>query len=241
MTELQKTKEQLSEVSQDQKIELQRKENDISQTKMELADTLSRLNDAEKELEEKKKQEDAQKNWSEKIESTFKNLSSLLSPISKEYSRFSTLYHIYMGLSGVIIILLVIFEIILCISLSKETAYPNLLEYLPYYVPIPISGALLWASITQMNRAQRQLIILAERIHHIKYIEGLLLSLNTLSPNIEDAVKRINEAMDKLIKGHLSSQNIIHNEDSIINEEKKDAIPIDTVAKLIETIKYSVK
>ena len=241
LSELQKTKEQLSEVSQDQKTELQQKENDISQTKIELAETLSRLSDAEKELEEKRKQEDAQKNWSEKIESTFKNLSSLLDPISKEYSRLSTLYYIYMVLSGSIIILLLVLEIILCKSLSQENDYPQLLEYVPYYVPIPISGALLWAFIVQMNRAQRQLVILAERIHHIKYIEGLLLSLNTLAPNIEDAVKRINSAMDKLIKGHLSSQNIIHDEESILNEERKDALPIDIVIKLLETIKSTTK
>lgn len=241
LSELQKTKEQLSEVSQDQKTELQQKENDISQTKVELAETLSRLSDAEKELEEKRKQEDAQKNWSEKIESTFKNLSSLLDPISKEYSRLSTLYYIYMVLSGSIIILLLVLEIILCKSLSQENDYPQLLEYIPYYVPIPISGALLWAFIVQMNRAQRQLVILAERIHHIKYIEGLLLSLNTLAPNIEDAVKRINSAMDKLIKGHLSSQNIIHDEESILNEERKDALPIDIVIKLLETIKSTTK
>lgn len=241
LSELQKTKEQLSEVSQDQKTELQQKENDISQTKIELAETLSRLSDAEKELEEKRKQEDAQKNWNEKIESTFKNLSSLLDPINKEYSRLSTLYSIYMVLSGAIIILLLVLEIILCKSLSQENDYPRLLEYLPYYIPIPISGALLWAFIVQMNRAQRQLVILAERIHHIKYIEGLLLSLNTLAPNIEDAVKRINNAMDKLIKGHLSSQNIIHDEESIINEERKDALPIDIVIKLLETIKNTAK
>lgn len=237
LLELQKTKQQLSEVSQDQKTELQQKENDISQTKIELAETLSRLSDTEKELEEKRKQEDAQKNWSEKIESTFKNLSSLLEPISKEYSRLSTLYRIYMILSGVIITLLITLEIILCTSLAQESTYPKLLEYLPYYAPIPISGALLWAFIVQMNRAQRQLIILAERIHHVKYIEGLLLSLNTLSPNIEDAVKRINNAMDKLIKEHLSSQNIIHNEENIINEERKDALPVDIVVKLIEAIR----
>ena len=47
--------------------------------------------------------------------------------------------------------------------------------------------------------------------------------------------------MDKLIKGHLSSQNIIHDEESILNEERKDALPIDIVIKLLETIKSTTK
>ena len=47
--------------------------------------------------------------------------------------------------------------------------------------------------------------------------------------------------MDKLIKGHLSSQHIIHDEESILNEERKDALPIDIVIKLLETIKSTTK
>lgn len=237
LKELQITKRQLSEESLDQKSELQQKENEVSQIKFKLEETLSLLKKAEEELEAKQKQDDAQKNWSKKIELTFENLSCLLEPIKKEYTRLSYLYYVYMGLAGGIIILLIILEIILCTALAREDSSPQFLTYLPYYIPIPIAGALLWAFIVQMNRAQRQLIILAERIHHIKYIEGLLLSLNTLAPNIDDAVKRINRAVDKLIEGHLANNESFFSEEQIIKEEKKDSLPIDIVIKLIDTIK----
>lgn len=227
----------MSEESLDQKSELQQKENEVSQIKFKLEETLSLLKKAEEELEAKQKQDDAQKNWSKKIELTFENLSCLLEPIKKEYTRLSYLYYVYMGLAGGIIILLIILEIILCTALAREDSSPQFLTYLPYYIPIPIAGALLWAFIVQMNRAQRQLIILAERIHHIKYIEGLLLSLNTLAPNIDDAVKRLTEAVDKLIEGHLANNESFFSEEQIIKEEKKDSLPIDIVIKLIDTIK----
>lgn len=64
-----------------------------------------------------------------------------------------------------------------------------------------------------------------------------MLSLNTLAPNIDDAVKRINRAVDKLIEGHLANNESFFSEEQIIKEEKKDSLPIDIVIKLIDTIK----
>ena len=85
-----------------------------------------------------------------------------------------------------------------------------------------------------MNRAQRQMVMLVENIHNVEYIEGLLLSLNTLSPSIENAVKRINEAIDRLLTNHLSIKDATINEESILKEEKKDLVPLDTVLKLLK-------
>ena len=76
--------------------------------------------------------------------------------------------------------------------------------------------------------------MLVENIHNVEYIEGLLLSLNTLSPSIENAVKRINEAIDRLLTNHLSIKDATINEESILKEEKKDLVPLDTVLKLLK-------
>ena len=120
---------------------------------------------------------------------------------------------------------------------DKNTWFTECLHffnYLPFYIPIPITGVLLWVFIVQMNRAQRQMVMLVENIHNVEYIEGLLLSLNTLSPSIENAVKRINEAIDRLLTNHLSIKDATINEESILKEEKKDLVPLDTVLKLLK-------
>ena len=69
-------------------------------------------------------------------------------------------------------------------------------------------------------------MILAKHIHEIRYIEGLLLTINTLSPNINDSTKRVNVAIDRLLENHLnkSSYTGIINEENILAEEKKDSI-----------------
>lgn len=58
--------------------------------------------------------------------------------------------------------------------------------------------------------------------------------MNTLSPSIENAVKRINEAIDRLLTNHLSIKDATINEESILKEEKKDLVPLDTVLKLLK-------
>jgi hypothetical protein len=85
-------------------------------------------------------------------------------------------------------------------------------------------------------------VILAKHIHEIRYIEGLLLTINTLSPDINDSTKRVNMAIDRLLENHLneSSYTGIINEDKILTEEKKDSVPIDIVLKLLKEAKEIV-
>ena len=66
------------------------------------------------------------------------------------------------------------------------------MDYLPFYLPVPLNAGLFGFFIYQMKRMQRQLIILTEKLHHVKlHIEGLLLAINTLSPALFKASIKI--------------------------------------------------
>ena len=111
------------------------------------------------------------------------------------------------------------------------------------FLPLPIAGALMWGFVFQMNRAQRQLILIANNIHNINYIQGLLISINNLSPDINDGILRINSALDKIISNHLKNK-YISTESELIKEENKDKdsnFDIDKLVKLIKTIKETGK
>lgn len=194
---------------------------------------------ANQQLEEKKKQENAIEEWSSKIKATFKELKNYLQPIKNEHRRLNCLFWAYSILTGLVIIFIVILEIITCTKFHEAEILPKWKDYLILIFPIPITGALLWVFISQLNRAQRQLVILAKHIHEIEYIEGLLLSLNSLSININDSIKRVNSAIDKLLENHLSLEvkRGKYDEDSIVKEEKKDMVPIDLIIKLLKETK----
>lgn len=191
------------------------------------------------ELEEKKKQENAILEWNTKIKTTFKELSVYLSPIKNEHDRLKKLYWAYLVLTVIVIVFIAVLEIVICSKFHKIETFPEWKDYLVLMLPIPVTGALLWAFISQLNRAQRQLVILAKHIHEIEYIEGLLLSLNSLSIDINDSMKRVNSAIDRLLDNHLSmgAEHSRYDEESIVKEEKKDMIPSDLILKLLKEIK----
>lgn len=82
------------------------------------------------------------------------------------------------------------------------------------------------------------MVVLAKHIHNVKYVEGLLLSLNRLAPDINNAIKRINDAIDKLVDNHLNlGGSSIFEENVIKKEEGKDNIPLDTIIKILKEVK----
>lgn len=170
-------------------------------------------------------------------------MKSYLAPIKEEHNRLKYLFYLYLALTIIVIAIIVMLEIVICYKFRDAQDFPSWRDYIFIMLPIPVGGALLWAFISQLNRAQRQLVILAKHIHEIEYVEGLLTSLNSLSTDINDSMKRINAAIDRLLDNHLSSQeNSCHyDEAAIIKEEKKDMIPYDLVLKLISEIKGLTK
>lgn len=239
--ELQKKslEEELKEKQEESKINQERTTEEINEKEEELRKAEEQIRNYQLKLEEKKKQENAISEWGDKIKTTFEELSCYLSPIKKEHNRLKLLFWIYAILAVVVVGIIVVLEIIICCKFSSTESFPNWKDHLTLLLPIPASGALLWAFISQLNRAQRQLVLLAKHIHEIEYTEGLLLSLNSLSIDMEDSMKRVNSAIDRLLDNHLSMGIEVCrcDEDSIIKEEKKDMVPVDLILKLIKEVK----
>lgn len=197
------------------------------------------LQNVRNQLEEKKKQDNAIEEWKKKITETFEELKSHLTPIKNEHKRLKQMFKTYAVLSCFIFIVIAVLEIIICIKFHQCQNLPEWKDFFVLFLPIPLTGGLLWAFITQMNRAQRQLIILANQIHEIEYIEGILISINSLSVDINDSIKRINLAIEKLLENHLHLNHTKsnYNEESIVKEENKDMVPTDLIIKILKELK----
>ncbi|WP_430974628.1 hypothetical protein [Sunxiuqinia rutila] len=221
------------------KEEIEYHKKQIKEKEIALIKANDQIKNYQKELEEKKKQENAVVEWNNKIKSAFAELTNCLSPIKNEHFRLNLMFWIYSGLMAIFLLFIVSLEVNTFCKLNASTGFPKWEDYLASIIPIPVFGGLLWAFIIQANRTQRQLVILAKHIHEIRYIEGLLLTINTLSPDINDSTKRVNVAIDRLLENHLSESSTtgIINEENIITEEKKDSVPIDIVLKLLKEVK----
>ena len=245
ISELKKQKQELEKVLKEKdtikvksQTERELQEKRIQEKESQLSAANQQIQSLQEDLERKKKQDNAIEVWGNKIKSTFSDLKNYLQPIKKEHHRLLVLFWIYFALVCTIIIFIVIGEIIVCLKFYNIESFPYWLDYLTLVLPIPVSGALLWVFIAQLNRAQRQLVVLAKHIHEVEYVEGLLLSLNYLSMDINESMKRVNAFIEKLLDNHLtigSRQNNI-DENTIIKEEKKDITPSETVLRILKNI-----
>lgn len=189
----------------------------------------------ENKLEEKDKIIETKNDWQHKITDTFNKLEDYLIPLEEEKDKLNIIFYVFITLSIILVLFLIIIESIALHRLSAQSELPNFKDYIILFIPVPVAGALLWGFIYQMNRAQRQTVVLAKNIHHIKYVEGLLLAVNTLSPSVEDGITRVNTALDKMIDNHLNLKDV-NCELDLLEEEKKDSNPMDSALKIIDKL-----
>lgn len=190
-------------------------------------------------LREKDKEIESKNDWEEKITKTFEKLESYLKPLEDEKKKLNVLYFIFLILSVLLVVFLFIIEGVAFHKLTSQSAFPDFKDYIILFIPVPVAGALLWGFIYQMNRAQRQSVVLAKNIHSIKYVEGLLLAINTLSPAVNDGITRVNAALDKMIDNHLSLKDE-NCELDLLEEEKKDSMPLDSALKIIDKFTQAI-
>lgn len=214
-----------------------RNQDEINKLNFEFEEAKRKISDFEVKLEIKKQQEDAKEDWKNKINSTFEELKAYLKPIKIEQNRLNVLFWVYLVMSALLVIAVVVIEWIAVCKFISVVGFPDFKQYITIYLPLPVAGALLWGFIFQMNRAQRQLVVVAKSIHKVEYVQGLLLSINKLAPTIEDGRSRINIAIDKLISNHLGLKEIETEDDLIIEENRDKKMSVDTLLKLLKAIK----
>lgn len=210
--------------------EHQEKENELESIK-------EQIKQYEIEKDELKKKLDARDNIKGKISKAFEELKEHISHLETEKARLNWMFYIYAFLGIAVFCALIVFE---WNYLSNWEDADKWMDYLPFYIPVPIVGGLLWVCISQMNRAQRQLIQVANVLHHIDYVEGLLLAINHISTDVNSASDKICHVLDHLIKNHMSSSDSL-SEQSLDTEISKDNINLNTFLNLAKEVKEVIK
>lgn len=211
-------------------------EEEVASKESEMRELEEQIAQFRKKEEHVKQIDDAKSTWKKAIEASFEILDGDIQPVKEEKKRLKCLYWAYCVLSVLMLGILVSSEIITIKKLNLYDGIPSFKEYLSLIVPIPIALALLFVFMTQINRAQRQMVSISKYIHDIKYIEGILLAINNLSVDIDDSMKRINNALDKLLDRHLKGEKEQLHEDDLKILENKDSIPTTQVLELLTTV-----
>ncbi len=234
--EIRALNDRLASLTDEMKQQTSMHEEEVASKESEMKELENQIAQFRKREELVKQREDAKSTWKKAIEESFKTLDADIQPITEEKQRLQWLYWGYCILSVFMLGILVSTEIISIIKLNSFDGIPPFKTYISLIVPLPVALALLFVFMTQINRAQRQMVSISKYIHDIKYIEGILLAINNLSVDIDDSMKRINNALDKLLDRHLKGEKEQLHEDDLKILENKDSIPTTQVLELLTTV-----
>lgn len=189
-----------------------------------LGETQSQIEQMQKEKEEVKIEKQAETNWDKRIEDAFNILKGCTISVEEEKKKANNEYSFYYHALMALVILVLLWMLFLYLALfSYHVYFTDWKSFLPYYLPIPILVALCWVFIVQKNRANKLSITMSEELFRIRYLEGLLLSVNKLSKSSDISINRINKAIDSMVESYLhqTERNFL-TEDKISAIEKKE-------------------
>ena len=216
---------------------LKQQNTDYAEKEKELEIIKGQIIQSEAEKEELKKKLDARDNMTERISKAFVELKKHISSLEDEKNRLKRMFYIYAIFGVVALGILIYFEVL---YLSKWEGAEKWIDCLRYYIPVPIAAGLLWTFIYQTNRAQRQLIQVANVLYHVDYVEGLLLAINLVSADVNSASEKISNVLDDLIKNYMSIPDSL-SEQSLDTEISKDNINLHTFINLAKEVKDVIK
>ena len=189
-----------------------------------LSETQSQIEQKQKEQEDVKIEKQAETNWDKRIEDAFGILKGCTTSVEDEKNKANSEYSFYHHALMVLVVLIILWMLFLYQALFSQHIYiTDWKSFLPYYLPIPILVALCWVFIVQKNRAGKLSITMSEELFRIRYLEGLLLSVNKLSKSSDISINRINKAIDSMVESYLhQSERLFLTEDKINAIEKKE-------------------
>ena len=217
----------------------------IKALQKELNTIVQEMKEGREKIESVDADRKAETNWAERIENAFNDLREYTRPIEKEKGKATIEYWVFLATTWILVTLFCLlyylfikgvqeYDIILC----------TWLDYLPYGMMLPLYGLLIWLCVYLKNRAHKISIELTTRLFNIQYLEGLLKSTNTLSANPNEAIIKIDHAVDSMLRSYLKQAD--HNqlsevELSQIETKESESSPywklLQEIKELIKTIK----
>lgn len=201
----------------------------------------STISTLEEENAAKKADQELEEEWNDRIDAAFSVLNQSTSKLDDEAKRATFDRQFYFW-SMLVIVGVIAWWLCYFISFVKsaESCIDSFLKIAPWYSPMIFLGALLWASIVQRNKATRHLLMINQEVFKVKYIEGLLKSINKLSSSSDASMDRISSLLDTLIKSYISkSDPEIAKFDQV--KEKDTVIDADDFVKIIDAVSKAIK
>lgn len=186
-------------------------------------------------LDKREEMDDRTKALNNKIQPLSTNVEDSIKELTVEKQRLEKLYNTYRFMLWVVVVLIVCWETYLIIKLYPELDFHTPLKYIPLYLPIPLVAGLLWLCVYQINRAQHQMVLLANMIHKIKYKDSLLNTSINLYADMRKNEEHVAQIIDKIIESNAEGKELL----GLDNKENKSInLPFDNIIELVKAFTH---
>lgn len=163
--------------------------------------------------------------------------------LEKELTKLQLEFYFMLGLIVITVVVFVVFYGIFLYNL-KTLKLTGWCEYLPYTMSVPITIGLLWLFVYLKNRASKISIEISSRLYDIRYMEGLMKMMNSMSRTGDEASQNIEELIRSMVDSFLnkmSDKSFKEKELSIIEKQELENSPywkvLSELKELVNLIK----
>ena len=183
-----------------------------------------------------------EKQWSIRIKQAFKALGNYTRSIEDEKDKATVEYWSFLIITWILAALFCRLYYLFIKGVQAHDIFLNTwLDYLPYGMMIPLYGLLIWLCVYQKNRAHKISIELTTRLFNIHYLEGLLKLTNALSASPDEAIGKIDRAVDSMLQSYLKQVDRNHLSETELSRMEVKEMEGSPYWKLLQEIKELIK
>ena len=180
--------------------------------------------------------------WADRIEQAFNDLGDYTRSIEKEKGKATVEYWLFLGATWILIALFAKLYFHFIAGIQHHTIIlREWIDYFPYGIMAPLFALLIWLCVYQKNRAHKISIELTTRLFNIHYLEGLLKLTNTLSANPDEAIGKIDHAVDSMLRSYLKQVDRNHLSETELSRLEVKEMEGSPYWKLLQEIKELIK
>lgn len=184
----------------------------------------------------------AETNWADRIKQAFNDLSVYTQPIEKEKGKVTAEYWVLFTITWVLVFSFCLFYYLFIKGVQEyDIILCTWLDYLPYGMMLPLYGLLIWLCVYQKNRAHKISIELTTYLFNIQYLEGLLKLTNTLSATPNEAIIKIDHAVDSMLQSYLKQADYNQLSEVKLSQIETKELESSPYWKLLQEIKELIK
>lgn len=154
--------------------------------------------------------------------------------ITEERGRLKYLYNTYIVILWVLIIAMIVWESILVCKLYPRLTINDWGNYVPFFLPIPLFAGLLWMCIYQINRAQRQMVVLANKLYKLKHNDSLLKTSTSVYADMRKNEEHVSRLIDSMIEHNKARVN----EEDISSKPMEYSVPLDKIIEIVKAFTH---